>query len=310
MDDDYSQEQSEPSEATLIVDSNALKRVREEVARAEEAFLVVIAGPQTGRMYKLDRNETILGRSPKVDLQLQDVGISRTHSRLYRVGDKVFVEDLQSANGTFLNGQQLVMSQQLQDGDKITLGSTTILKFTYHDKLDEDYNNKMLDAALRDGLTGAFNKKYLTNHLYGEFSYAKRHNSHVCLVMFDVDHFKSVNDTYGHLAGDYVLEELARLGMQTVRAEDVFARYGGEEFSVVARGLTMFQGYQFGERLRSTVADFRFFYEGTHIPVTISVGVASYPEIPVDTYENLISAADSALYSAKRNGRNRVEMAR
>jgi diguanylate cyclase (GGDEF)-like protein len=128
--------------------------------------------------------------------------------------------------------------------------------------------------------------------------------------MFDVDHFKSVNDTYGHLAGDYVLAELAKLGIQTVRAEDVFARYGGEEFAVVARGLTMFQGYQFGERLRSIVADCRFVHEGTHIPVTISVGVASYPEIPVDTFENLVSAADSALYSAKRNGRNRVEMAR
>lgn len=308
-DNDISYEQSEPSEATQIVDSNALKQVRQGIASAHQAFVIVIAGPHTGRMFKLDRNEVILGRSPKVDMQLQDVGISRTHARLYQVGNTVFVEDLQSANGTFLNGQQLVMSQQLQDGDKITLGSSTILKFTYHDKLDENYQKQMVEAAIRDGLTQAYNKKYFINHILSEYSYAKRHNTHIALVLFDVDHFKAVNDTYGHLAGDYILVELAKLSHLTIRTEDTFARYGGEEFTVVARGLTMYQAYQFAERLRVAVETHRFVFQGTEIPLTISLGVASYPEVPVDSPEALIAAADAALYIAKGKGRNRAQMA-
>lgn len=306
---DITYDQSEPSEATQIVDSNALKRVRQGIASSQQAYVIVIAGPHTGRMFKLEQNEIVLGRSPKVEMQLQDVGISRTHARLYQVGNSVFVEDLQSANGTFLNGQQLVMSQQLQDGDKITLGSSTILKFTYHDKLDEDYQKQMVEAAIRDGLTKAYNKKYFSNHIMSEYSYAKRHNTHIALVLFDVDHFKHVNDTYGHLAGDYVLVELARLSQQTVRAEDMFARYGGEEFVVVARGLTMYQAYQFAERLRLAVQNKRFVHQGVEIPITISLGVASYPEVPIDTHESLIAASDAALYTAKNNGRNRAEMA-
>ncbi len=308
-DNDYSNEQSEPSEATLIVDSNALKRVRQEVAERNQAYVIVIAGPHTGKMFKIDSSDTVMGRSPRVDLQLQDVGVSRTHARIFRVNDQVFVEDLQSANGTYLNGERLAMTQQLRDGDKITLGSTTILKFTYHDKLDEDYQKRMFEAALRDGLTNAFNKKYFLNHLDSEFSYAKRHGSHLSLVIFDVDHFKHVNDTYGHLAGDHILTKLASLAMNSVRSEDTFARYGGEEFAIVARGSTMFQSYQLAERLRKEVDAYSFVHHTSEIPVTISVGVASFPEIQVETVPELIEAADRALYAAKNAGRNRTEMA-
>lgn len=301
---------SEPSEATLIVESNVLKRVREEAQARSEAYVVVIAGPHTGKMYKLDRGETVMGRSSKVDLQLQDVGVSRNHARLTRVGDKVYVEDLQSANGTFLNGEKLTVARQLADGDKITLGSTTVLKFTLNDKLDEDFQRQMFDAALRDGLTQAYNKKYFTNHLYSELSFAQRHRQPLCLVMFDVDHFKKVNDTYGHLAGDAVLVKLAQLAMESIRTEDIFARYGGEEFAIVSRGINAEQGAMLAERLRQGVARTRFEHEGIHIPTSISLGVAAFPDILVETSEELIQMADSALYRAKHNGRNRTEIAR
>lgn len=308
-DNDFPHEHSEPSEATLIVDSNALKRVRQEVAQRNQAYVIVIAGPHTGKMFKIDSSDTVMGRSPKVDLQLQDVGVSRTHARIFRVNDQVFVEDLQSANGTFLNGERLSITKQLEDGDKITLGSTTILKFTYHDKLDEDYQKRMFEAALRDGLTNAFNKKYFLNHLDSEFSYAKRHNSHLSLILFDVDHFKYVNDTFGHLAGDHILTKLSSLAMNSVRSEDTFARYGGEEFAIVARGSTMFQSYQLAERLRKEVDAYSFVHNGQEIPITISLGVASFPEIELDTFPDMIEAADRALYAAKDGGRNKSEMA-
>ena len=307
---DFPHDQSEPSEATLIVDSAALRKVRDEIAQRDQAYLIVIAGPHSGKMVKLDRNETVVGRSPSTELQLQDVGISRTHARLYRMGTDFFVEDLQSANGTFINGQRVITAQQLTDGDKIAIGSSTVVKFTFTDKLDEAYQKKMVDAALRDGLTNAYNKKYFTNHILSEFSYAKRHNTHISLLMFDVDHFKNVNDTHGHLGGDYVLANLARISAQTLRAEDTFARYGGEEFAVICRGITMYQTFQLGERLRKTVENTIFEFDNKRIPITISVGVASFPEIEVDTQDELIGAADAALYQAKRSGRNRVEMAR
>lgn len=309
MDDKFN-DPSEPSEATLIVESDVLRRVRDEVKSQAQAFVIVIAGPHTGKMFKLERGETVMGRSPKTDLQLQDVGVSRSHARITRMGDQVFVEDLQSANGTFLNGERISVAQQLQDGDKITLGSTTVLKFTYHDKLDEDFQRQMFDAALRDGLTQAYNKKYFTNHLYSEFSFAKRHGQPLCLVMFDVDHFKPVNDTYGHLAGDAVLLKLAGVAMDSLRIEDTLARYGGEEFAIVCRGINGAQGALMADRLRQIVERTPFIHDGIRIPITISMGVASIPEIEVETSEQLIAAADAALYRAKHGGRNRVELSR
>jgi diguanylate cyclase (GGDEF)-like protein len=300
----------EPSEATLIVESNVLKRVRDEAQTRSEAYVIVIAGPHTGKMYKVERGETVMGRSPRTDLQLQDVGVSRSHARLTRVGDDVYVEDLQSANGTYLNGERIAVAQQLRDGDKITLGSTTVLKFTYHDKLDEDFQRQMFDAALRDGLTQAYNKKYFTNHLYSEFSFAKRHKQPLCLVMFDVDHFKNVNDTHGHPAGDAVLIKLAQIAMDSIRVEDTLARYGGEEFAIVCRGIDGAQGLVLAERLRQIVERTLFEHGGTPIPISISLGVACFPEVIVETSEQLIQATDAALYRAKNGGRNRTEMAR
>lgn len=312
MDDNESLmgDNSEPSEATLIVESDVLRRVRDEAQTRAQAYVIVIAGPHTGKMFKLDRGETVMGRSPKTDLQLQDVGVSRNHARMTRIGDQVFVEDLQSANGTFLNGERISVAQLLEDGDKITLGSTTVLKFTYHDKLDEDFQRQMFDAALRDGLTQAYNKKYFSNHLYSEFSFAKRHKQPLCLVMFDVDHFKRVNDTYGHLAGDAVLLKLATIAMETLRAEDTLARYGGEEFAIVCRGINGAQGVMLAERLRQIIARTHFEHEGTIIPISVSLGVAAIPEVDVETSEQLISVADAALYRAKHGGRNRTELGR
>ena len=164
----------------------------------------------------------------------------------------------------------------------------------------------MYESALRDGLTKAFNKKYFTDRLESEFTFATRHVSPLALVLFDIDHFKKVNDTHGHPAGDYVLSEISTLLSGALRAEDVFARYGGEEFAVICRGSDASQAQVVGERMRKAVEGHRFVYEGTQIPVTISVGIAVLPNPAVKDANDIVGFADQALYKSKNGGRNRV----
>ncbi|MBK6694677.1 MAG: GGDEF domain-containing protein [Myxococcales bacterium] len=272
----------------------------------DKAYLVALSGETIGQLYPLPAGETVVGRGTQATVKLNDDGISRKHARLLRRGGEVLVEDMQSANGTYVNDEEVRGQRLLRDGDKIRLGATTVLKFTYHDEVEENYRQRMYDAALRDGLTNAFNKKFFLDRLNTELSYARRHNSPLSLVMFDVDFFKRLNDSFGHLAGDDVLVKLAAIGHQSVRTEDVFARYGGEEFAVLCRACPLHHAGAFAERLRALVATTSFEWNGTRLPVTISCGVAGYPECGAQAPEQLIMAADAALYEAKRAGRDRV----
>ena len=310
-DRDSSPDLAGTSEATLIVDVNKLRENQPVQSRDDQqAYLMVIAGPHVGKMFKVDDDTTVLGRSSKADIHVNDVGISRQHAEFVCYGEDVFIDDLDSANGTYLNGQIVDRRQQLQDGDKITLGSTTILKFTYHDELDESFQKEMVNAALRDGLTGAYNKSYFLKHLETEMAFALRHQTALSLIMLDIDHFKPVNDNYGHLAGDAILKRLTEIAVSSLRGEDIFARYGGEEFAIVSRGTPLEGARVIAERLRSTVERTDFIYDGNHIPITISMGIATLPDVAAQTPEDLIKAADMALYDAKQAGRNRVCLAR
>ena len=275
--------------------------------KRDRAYLVVLAGASVGEMYKLESDQTIIGRGGRAQIRLLDEGISREHAQISIEAGRVTLRDLGSTNGTYCNGLR-VESRDLVDGDKILVGSTTILKFTYHDNLDEIFQKQMYESALRDGLTKAFNKKYFTDRLESEFTFSVRHATPLALVLFDIDHFKKVNDTHGHQAGDHVLTEIAALLTSTLRAEDVFARYGGEEFAVICRGSDAAQAVVVGERLRKAVEAHKFVYDGTHIPVTISIGVAVLPDAAVKDANDLIGLADQALYKSKHGGRNRVTL--
>jgi diguanylate cyclase (GGDEF)-like protein len=256
-------------------------------------------------MYKVEGDKVVIGRGQKAQIRLFDDGISREHAQIVIDGNQIILQDLGSTNGTFCNGLK-VDRRELVDGDKILVGSTTILKFTYHDNLDEMFQRQMYESALRDGLTKAFNKKYFTDRLESEFTFATRHASPLALVLFDIDHFKKVNDTHGHQAGDHVLFEISSLLSSALRAEDVFARYGGEEFAVICRGSDESQAQVVGERMRKAVEGHRFVYEGTLIPVTISVGIAVLPNAAVKDANDIVGFADQALYKSKNGGRNRV----
>src|SRR4051812_2588440 len=263
--------------------------------KRDRAYLVVLAGSSVGEMYKIETEKTVIGRGQKAQIRLLDDGISREHAQLLLQGERVVLQDLGSTNGTYCNGLK-VDKKELADGDKILVGSTTILKFTYHDNLDEIFQKQMYESALRDGLTKAFNKKYFTDRLESEYTFSVRHATPLALVLFDIDHFKKVNDTHGHQAGDHVLSEISMLLTGALRAEDVFARYGGEEFGVICRGSDAAQAMVVGERMRKAVEAYKFVYDGTNIPVTISVGVAVLPDPKVKDANDLVSHADQALY--------------
>jgi diguanylate cyclase (GGDEF)-like protein len=296
---------ADEGEATRITSLSNLSQ--ELAARRQQlaAYVVVLQGTNVGEMHKIDGPENVIGRAMSAQVRLNDDGISRRHCRILQIGGQVIIEDLGSANGTLVNGE-MIQHHVLKEGDKIRLGSTTMLKFTYQDKLDESFQQQMIDAALRDGLTHAYNKKFFLDRLETEFAYARRHKSLLSLVMFDVDHFKRVNDNFGHLAGDAVLVHLTRITQATIRTEDVLARYGGEEFAVICRGTPLLNAGVLGERLRSRVETETFDYEGKRLPVTISVGVAALPESAAANPQDLVRDADTALYEAKRSGRNRV----
>jgi diguanylate cyclase (GGDEF)-like protein len=292
-------------EATRITNLKNLEAEVRSRRQQVQAFLVVLQGTNVGEMHKIEGPEIVIGRAMSAKVRLNDDGISRRHCRVVQLGGQTIIEDLGSANGTLVNGE-LIQQHVLKEGDKVRLGSTTTLKFTYQDKLDETFQQQMYDAAARDGLTKAYNKKFFIDRFETEFAYARRHRSNLSLVMFDVDHFKRVNDTYGHLAGDAVLVTLSRITQSMIRTEDIFARYGGEEFAIICRGTPLLHAGTVGERLRAAVEQATFDYQDQRLPVTISVGVAALPESPASTPPELIAHADEALYDAKNSGRNRV----
>jgi len=272
-------------------------------AAGPSAYLIVISGPSFGEMYKLKGDRSVLGRGERTDIRVLDDGVSREHAAIERDGGKMVLVDLRSTNGTFCNGTR-VERQDLTDGDKISIGATTILRFTYQDQVDEHYQKKLFESALRDGLTSTFNRRYFVDRLQSEIRFAVRHEKTLALLFVDIDYFKKINDEHGHLAGDHVLAGVARVMTSTIRAEDVLARYGGEEFAVICREIEADGALALGERLRVAVEQDRFEHAGKVIPVTVSVGIAA--ERKIEDAQAFIAAADAAMYEAKRAGRNRV----
>ena len=278
-------------------------------AQRDRASLTVLTGSATGQVFKLARGVNVLGRAPNAEIRIVDDGVSRHHARIRVEGDQLFVEDMASRNGTFLNGQRLAGPAPLAEGDKLQIGRTTVLRFAYHDQLDESFHESLLSSALRDPLTKLFNKRYLMDRLDSELKFAQRHETAVSLLLLDIDHFKKVNDTHGHLAGDAVLANLAQVLARAVRNEDVVARFGGEEFAIILRAIGIEPAAHMAERMRKLVEATQAPFNALQLKATVSIGVACFPTTPAKTPEELVEAADKALYQAKNDGRNRVRRA-
>jgi diguanylate cyclase (GGDEF)-like protein len=291
-------------EATQIGDFGARGPLKPR-SQTERPYLIVLAGESLGRMYRIEEAETVIGRTGDASLRLQDEGVSRRHAVVARRGRELWLEDLKSANGTRVNGE-LVERRLLRDGDQIQIGDASILKFTYSDELEEEFQRNMYDAALHDGLTKAFNKRHFMDRLPSEVAYARRHGTPLALTMVDVDHFKAVNDEHGHLGGDVVLATLAQVIASKLGAEDLFARYGGEELAILSRRSALGDAAALAETLRALVEATTFEHQGRRIPITISLGVAAFDRQLHGEGLELVADADGALYEAKRGGRNRV----
>jgi diguanylate cyclase (GGDEF)-like protein len=274
--------------------------------RSQRAMLVVLSGQSVGTIVPLDISEITFGRDPGCDVRLGDEGLSRRHIRVLAEGEGGWaVEDLGSTNGTAVNGERLAGRRALQEGDRILLGHT-VLKFVRQAEIDAEFQARVYEMSVRDSLTKLYNRRYFDDRLKSEVAYARRHRSMLAMLMIDIDHFKAVNDTRGHLVGDRVLMELSALLRLQVRAEDVLARYGGEEFAVLVREIPPPGVMVLAERMRKAVEELRVEATGGPISITISIGAMTMRGTAALIEKGLIDAADRLLYRAKAAGRNRT----
>jgi diguanylate cyclase (GGDEF)-like protein len=249
----------------------------------------------------------IIGRDPAADISVADQGISRKHAKLTKKNGKVILTDLGSSNGTFVN------DKKVNEGNTVTLAKedmikvgNSILKFLPAGELEILFYGNLGSAAHTDLMTKIYNKGYLLEALEAEFKRAKALHSDFSLIFFDLDHFKKINDTYGHDAGDYVLKEITSLiRTSQIRPKDIFARYGGEEFVILLANTSLKVAIDLAERIRASVESHAFIYEGKRLPVTTSLGVSEL-RAEVESASTLLKAADKALYASKTGGRNRV----
>jgi two-component system cell cycle response regulator len=269
----------------------------------KDACLVVIYGLELGRKYNLDIANVNLGRSSKSDVQIDQESVSRNHARIINTGKSMILRDLGSTNGTYVN-DQLIDEYVLRDGDFVKIGRT-IFKFLSGGNIENSYHEEIYRLTTVDGLTQVHNRRFFLEQLEREVSRARRYRRDLSLILFDVDRFKSINDSHGHLAGDYVLTQLATVVRGKIRREDLFARYGGEEFTIVLPEIDAPNAIAFAEKVRRLVERAPFKFEDTKIPVTISIGVTTLAD-EIDASE-LIKRADDKLYEAKEAGRNCVK---
>ncbi|MCS6857809.1 MAG: GGDEF domain-containing protein [Deltaproteobacteria bacterium] len=297
-----SDERSTDPEHTVV--TTIVPALREDKKQAREGCLVIIYGAELGRRIPLNSESILIGRSSKCDVQIEQESVSRTHLRIQRLGGNYIATDLGSTNGTYINDVKIVGDVILRDGDQIKVGQT-IFKFISGDNIESAYYEEIYNVMTTDGLTGLHNKRFFDEALEREIQRSKRYERIFSLLLFDVDHFKRINDTYGHLAGDAVLRQLGSLLRARVRKTDVPARIGGEEFAVLVPEVPLSGAFSMAEKLRKSVEENCFSFESQRIPVTISIGVAEWNP-KVRSGEELIATADQKLYEAKRRGRNQV----
>jgi two-component system, cell cycle response regulator len=273
--------------------------------RRDHGLLLRLDGQDSGQVLSLAIGRSSVGRLDGSDLVLADPSVSRRHARFVADGDGFRVEDLGSSNGTYVNGE-VVSQHWLREGDVVQFGGHACFRFMQMDERGARALRRLYESSVFDGLTGAFNRRYLDERLKAEVAFAHRHGTECSLVLLDVDHFKRINDTCGHVSGDTVLREIALACRGLLRTEDVFARFGGEEFAVVLRGIDLGGARAVAERLRKNVKRLEIRVEGGPVRPTVSAGCALLRECRKSSPEEFLAAADERLYQAKRDGRDRI----
>ena len=269
-----------------------------------DAYLVQVRGPDLGRRLLLNDRQVTIGRDPDNTIVLKSDSVSRVHARIEPWEGGHRVVDNQSTNGTYRNNVLIKTQETLVTGDYVQAGDA-IFKYLAGDNIEVAYHEEIYRLTIEDSLTQVANKRALLDFLEKEFARAKRYQRPLSVIMVDLDHFKRVNDGFGHLMGDFVLREFARLVAARIRREELFARYGGEEFCVVLPELDRGAGHKFAEVIRAQIEEHSFEFEGNVLKMTASFGVSELSE-SMGRSDDLLLLADENLYKAKHEGRNRV----
>ncbi len=249
--------------------------------------------------------EVIIGRSADCDVSLDITALSRKHCVVFRQGKNVFVRDLDSTNGTFVNGEK-IETRVLKNGDRVFLGDICVFKFAFTDQIDLDINRMLFDKATRDPLTGIYNRTYFQENCRKEFLFHHRTGLPLSLVFFDLDDFKLVNDRYGHTCGDMVLKDVVLVVKGKIREIDFFSRYGGEEMVILMKNTDYPAAMKKTEILREALSGHKFEYGATSLSVTASFGVVTLKNGNFNSFQEMLAAVDSMMYKAKQEGKNRV----
>ena len=276
-------------------------------ARATTECLIVIYTKEPtllGKRFVLDQSPTRVGRGSDSQIVLDGDSVSRRHAHFEQRADAWLIVDDGSTNGTYCNDEAVARELVLKNGDRVKIGPT-IFKFLSGADVEAQYHEEIYRMTIIDGLTQIHNKRYLHEALERELIRGRRHDRDLSILIFDIDHFKRVNDAHGHLAGDFVLKELARVVSSRLRRDEVFARYGGEEFALVLPETSLEGARLLAETLRQKVDEHEFVFQSDSIRATISVGAAVLLEGD-RTASDLLKRADERLYAAKNGGRNRV----
>jgi len=294
-------DQTTSASQTVLTD---VGEVRERRLGAESGCLIIIYGQEIGRRVRVSTEPLIIGRSPKCQIQLDQESVSREHCRIRFEHGEFLVRDLGSTNGTYVNDDLVQDEARLRHGDQLKVGRS-ILKFIVGDDVEVEYHEEIYRLMTTDGLTQLHNKRYFDEMLDREAARAKRYKRAFSLIVFDIDHFKRVNDQFGHLAGDAILRQLGAVLLGRLRVNDVLARIGGEEFALITPEVGLEGAKELAGKIKRLIGDTRFEFEGTPVEITVSVGVAEWQTHYEDASE-LLQAADDKMYEAKRNGRNQV----
>lgn len=286
-----------------------LQQVRRLQRHTLEANIILIAHPENRRLgtrYRLIPGGSLLiGRNPDAAIALPEVpSISRDHARLEHRGETVMLVDLGSTNGTYINGRLIEGPAVLRSGDRFQVAAVHF-KFLHEEDVEHAYHEAIYDLLMRDGLTETYNRRKYLEEAEREVARARRHERPLCLIMFDLDDFKLINDNFGHLCGDFVLKQVVCNVRQILRPEQVFARIGGDEFAILAPETTLEGAETLAGKLRDRIANLSYRYCDFELSVTCSFGVAQLDQ-GMASPEDLYEAADQALFHSKRNGRNRV----
>ena len=300
---------SPPGSTSEYIEEPTENQVQYDALRPDREHLVlrVVTGPDAGAVIELSEGSYVLGRARGVDIRIDSPVASRIHARITLAGGSVTVEDLGSRNGTWYENTRLEGRQKLLDGQRVSIGGT-VLRLSRLDQQDLAMALALSDAARKDPLTTCFNRGYFDTRLGLEVARSHQSERATSLVLLDLDHFKRINDRYGHTAGDAILRSVGHTLAAVTRVEDVVARYGGEEFAVIVPGATTLGVALLAQRARTAIEQATIEVEGRPLRVTASFGVATLERGQRASAKALLRSADAALYAAKHQGRNRVHI--